>query len=146
MMQDLHKQCNSKGNERINGPFDFVDNVLYGYVCGLCSYVQLSENNIINHLKDEHQQLIPTTMMSTGNENVIEIPLLKSTQSGLCLEIANDDKNFPDLVQARERFSTLHQSSRYTLFEPVVISDNEDESSNDAPPDAIDLTLSDEEI
>ncbi|XP_055318277.1 uncharacterized protein LOC129576740 isoform X2 [Sitodiplosis mosellana] len=140
IMQDLHKQCNSKENERINGPFDFVDNVLYGYVCGLCSYVQLSETNITTHLKEEHQQLI------TGNENVIEITLLKITQPG-CLDFFNDDKNDAALVEAKERLSATHHPSRYQPFSPVVISDGDDESSNDGPQThTIDLTLSDEEI
>lgn len=137
-MQDLHKGCNSKNNARINGPYDFVDNVLYGYVCALCSYIQLSKKHVMTHLENEHQQLI------TGNENLIEITLLKSTQQG-CTDFLSDNKNDAALVQAKERMSTIHQPNRYQNFAPVVISDGEEESDNEGP-NTIDLTLSDEEI
>lgn len=137
-MQDLHKECNSKGNERINGPYDFVDNALFGYVCGLCSFVQLSKTRVITHLENEHQQLI------AGNDNIIEIMLLKSSK----VEFENDDKNDPNLVEAKERMSVIHQESRFQNFAPVVISDDEDDSDSGNQPNehTIDLTLSDEEI
>lgn len=141
-MQDLHKKCNSKGNERINGPFDFMDNVLYGYVCGLCSYVQLSKKNVIAHLENEHQQLI------TGNDNVIEIILLKSTQPTSLNFFTDDNKNDASLVKAKERMSIIHQPNRYQNFEPVIISDGDNDDSDDEQfkVQTIDLTLSDEEI
>lgn len=140
-MQDLHKKCNSKGNERINGPFDFMDNVLYGYVCGLCSYVQLSKKNVIAHLENEHQQLI-------DDDNVIEIILLKSTQPTSLNFLTDDNKNDASLVKAKERMSIIHQPSLYQNFEPVIISDGDNDDSDEGPSNmqTIDLTLSDEEI
>lgn len=144
MMQDLHKKCNSKGNERINGPYDFMDNVLYGYVCGLCNYVQLCKKNVVTHLENEHQQLI------TGNDNVIEIILLKSTQpTSLDFLTNTDNKNDDSLIKAKERMSVIHQPNRYQNFSPVIISDvDEEDSDNEAQfnVQTIDLTLSDEEI
>lgn len=141
MMQDLHKECNSKENERINGPYDFIDNVLYGYVCGLCSYVQLSKKNVVTHLENEHQQLVD------GNDNIIEIILLKSTQNA-CNDFLNDDKNDAALLQAKERVSSIQQPNRYQNYEPVIISDEENVSGDEMGgiTQPIDLTLSDEEI
>lgn len=137
-MQDLHKECNSKGNQRIDDQHDFVDNVLYGYVCALCSYVQLNKKHVITHLENEHQQLI------TEEENIVEIVLLKITQPTTA-DIPTDNKNEKTLVDAKQRISVIHQPNRYQNFSPVLIPDEDDEDEGVAHETTIDLTLSDDE-
>lgn len=134
-MHDLHKACNSKGNRRINGPHDFVDNVLYGYVCIKCKYIQLSKQNVMAHLENEHQQMIT----NESESNIVEFPLLKMTQS---MDLMSDDKNDKPLIEAKQRYSAIHHTSRYDNFEPVILSDDEPEPSVGV----IDLTLSDDDI
>ncbi|XP_031638528.1 uncharacterized protein LOC116350755 [Contarinia nasturtii] len=137
--QDLHKPCNSKGNHRINGPFDFVDNTLYGYVCTLCNYIQLTKKHIILHLENEHHQL------TTGDQNVIEIILLKTSQA--FVELLVDDKNDKELMAAKERISAIHQPNRFQNCSPVVISESDCEPEPESEHDnTIDLTLTDDEI
>lgn len=128
-------------NQRINGPHDFIDNILYGYVCALCNYVQLSKRNVFTHLENEHQQLI------NDEQNIIEIILLKSTQP--IADLLCDDKNDKALVEAKERISIIHQPNRYQDFAPVVISDGDDEDIQECSINhekTIDLTLSDDDI
>lgn len=135
IIQDLHKSCNSKNNERINGPHDFIDNVLYGYVCIKCNYIQLSKQKIVTHLENEHQQLIT----DESENNIAEIPLLKSFQSN---NFMSDDKNDMKLTEAKQRISIIHQSNRYENCEPVILSDDELEEVHITDM-TIDLTLSD---
>lgn len=138
-MQDLHKACNSNSNERINGPHAFVDNVLYGFVCGLpkCNYIQLSKKNLTAHLENKHQLI-------TGDGNIIEITLLKSVQP---TELFEDTKNNTSLVEAKQRISFNYQPNRYINFEPVEITDDDSDlemRANNAIA-SIDLTLSDDD-
>lgn len=133
IIQDLHKVCNSNSNERINGPHAFVDNVLYGFICGLpkCSYIQLSKKNLAAHLENEHQLI-------SGDEHIVEIPLLKSAQP---TDLAEDTKCSKSLVEAKERMS------RYINFEPVDITDDDSDFEMRVPNEyaSIDLTLSDDD-
>lgn len=134
--QDLHKECNSKGNTRINGPHDFIDNALYGHVCALCNYIQLSKKNVNRHLEHEHQQL-------SNDENVVEIILLKSSQP---LDLLIDDKNDKSLIEAKQRNSVIQSTwmNRYEDMDEPFIPDEEDGASG-SPPIIVDLTCSDDE-
>lgn len=75
IMQVLHKSCKSTSNERINGPYTFINNVLYGFVCRLqkCNYIQLSKKNLLAHLENMHHVL-------SDDKHMTEIILLKVTQ------------------------------------------------------------------
>lgn len=131
--QDLHKKCNSKNNPRINGPHDFNDNALYGYVCALCNYVQLSKNNVVTHLDRHHQQLF-------SEQNVIEIILLKISQP---LDFLMDDKNDKHLREAVLRQSVIQKADRFENAE--ILSDDENDVNAIEDIEEIDLTQTDDE-
>lgn len=134
IIDDLHKACNSINNERIN-QHDFEDNVLFGFVCVLCQYIQLKRDKLIAHLENDHQLL-----RTESEKNVDEIPLLKTSQS---LDFLMETKFDPSLVAAKQRVSVIHQTDRYEDYEPVVLSDDENIERGDI---TIDLTLSDDDI
>lgn len=131
--QDLHKKCSSKDNTRINGPHDFNDNALYGFVCALCNYVQLSKNNVIYHLEQHHQQIF-------SEENVIEIILLKISQP---LDFLMDDKNDENLREAVRRHSVIQKATRFDNAE--ILSDDENDVKATEEIEEIDLTQTDDE-
>lgn len=112
--------------------------MLYGYVCALCSYVQLSKKNVTTHSENEHQ------LLNTGDENITEIILLKSTQP---IDFLTDDKNQPDLVEAKQRVPAFQQPSRYDNFDPIEIPDDDESEPeiSDSIVATVDLTLSDDE-
>lgn len=94
IMQDLHKACNSTNNDRINGPYAFFDNALYGFVCGLpkCNYIQLSEKKLEEHLMNGHniirtkELIIEITLLKVGSVfPSIDLSLSKNTSSELII-------------------------------------------------------------
>lgn len=78
-------------NVRIN-THSFIDNVLYGYVCSLCKYVQLSKNNVIKHLQSEHQQI------NQIDENIVEVVLLKAELAKQCVSDVSQIDDMDDDV------------------------------------------------
>lgn len=74
LFDDLHKRCNSKNNIAINGPHEFKENKLYGYVCKLCNFVQLDKKNISKHIDNQHQAM-------QNEESVAEIFLINVTET-----------------------------------------------------------------
>lgn len=132
IVQDLHKACNSMNNVRINEPHAFIDNVLYGFACGLskCNYIQLSKESLANHLKNEHHTI-------PSDENIIEIILLKIVER---IDCSKDSNSNTSLNQAKQRWS------QYINYDTVESDDNlgfEISVSNDVA--LIDLTLSEDE-
>lgn len=131
--QDLHKKCNSVNNDRINTHV-FTDNVLYGYVCIQCKYIQLSKENVKVHLDREHQQI------NINDENIVEIKLLQSS-SKMYLMADLDSKLEKDLVEAKRRLEACQSAGGNQddlILDVPVDSDDDDEV-------LIDLTLSDVE-
>ncbi|XP_058456553.1 uncharacterized protein LOC131433950 [Malaya genurostris] len=51
--------CFGPSMEVIN-EFLFEENHIYGYMCRLCNYVQISRTKLIAHLKEEHNRMIAT--------------------------------------------------------------------------------------
>lgn len=138
LIQDLHKKCNSKNNERIN-THCFTDDCLYGYACVQCKYVQLTEENIKKHLDRDHQQINP------NDDNFREITLLKSS-SKLYMIDNGDSKLNKTLIDAKQNVSNLNtESSESNIFMTSINPGDSDSNSilgDDIP---IDLTLSDDE-
>lgn len=136
MSQDLHKKCNSMNNDRIN-THNFVDDVLYGYVCHLCKYIQLSKENVKKHLDREHQQI------NFNDENIVEIKLLRNSAKVYLMD-AIDSKFEKNLVEAKQRINPTDEVQHDDVFDMIDLPVNSDD---DAGEDVlIDLTLSDEDI
>lgn len=130
---DLHKKCNSLNNERVE-THSFIDNVLFGYACVQCKYIQLSKEKLRNHLDKEHQQI------NTNDEQILEIPLLK-TSTMYIEDTSNDDKlNDKQLMDAMQRVRETNAGSDENDdgIGPTVVAIDEDEPT-------IDLTLSDDD-
>lgn len=87
---------------------------MYGFVCVLCNYIQLSKKNVTRHLEHEHQQL-------STDENVIEIVLLKSSQP---VDFLIDDKNDKSLIEAKQRNSVIRSTYRYENLDPFIPDDD----------------------
>lgn len=121
-------------NDRIN-THSFVDNVLYGYVCMQCKYVQLSKENVKKHLDREHQQINP------NDENIVEIILLKSSAKMYLMD-AVDSKLEKNLVEAKQRVHEINQNDDDVITAIDVPISDDDDGDEIA---CIDLTLSDEE-
>lgn len=119
IFQDLHKACKSIGNERINGPYEFIDNVLYGFLCRRpnCNYVQLSKDNLVAHLQNEHQII-------ADDKDIIEITLLKCVQT----------------------ITSLCEEEQHTDDEAVKIIDDDEDFEMSISNRAVDLTLSDDDM
>lgn len=114
----------------------FIDNVLYGYVCVQCKYIQLSKENLRMHLDREHQQL------NQNDGQIIEITLLKSSSElKLCLMDIDDkfDKNLIDAKHRVQGASSVSEQNEAFIESTIDMTDDFD----DTP--MIDLTLSDED-
>lgn len=129
-MEDLHKVCKSKNNGRINGPYAFIDNVLYGFVCGLpkCNYIQLTAENLRTHLENSHHLI-------ADDEYIIEITLLKAVQP---TNLFKDNMNSESLMEAKEN------NSQYLNFEPIEVT-HSDLDLKMRVSNLIDLTLSEDD-
>lgn len=99
LFEDLHKRCNSRNNIPINGPHEFKENKLYGYVCKLCSFVQLDKKNIYNHIENQHQ-VMPI------EESIAEIFLINVTETAskpsdtdMSIQVDSDDEDVKPLVK-----------------------------------------------
>lgn len=141
LYQDIHKKCNSVNNDRIN-THDIVENVLYGYVCIQCKFIQLSKDNVKKHLDREHQQI------NFNDENIVEIKLLKIS-SNKYLFAAVDSKFEEELIKAKRLNEAIQDDKHDPDPDSIMIAhdmaDDMVDDSNDGDNVMIDLTLSDEE-
>lgn len=100
LFDDLHKRCNSQNNILINGPHEFTENKMYGYVCKLCNFVQLDKKNILKHIDSQHQAM-------PNEESIAEIFLINATETASdspdsdgiqFIEIDSDDEDNKSLI------------------------------------------------
>lgn len=97
-----------------------------------CKYIQLSKENVRDHLDREHQQIDP------NDESIVEITLLKSTAKMYLMD-AVDSKFEKNLVDAKQRVHESNLDDDLIGAVDVPISEDDDDV-------CIDLTLSDDDI
>lgn len=77
---NTHLKCGNTANEKIND-YKFDNEMLNAYECKVCNFTQLTEEHVINHLKNEHQineslSLFYEKICLLNIENLTEIELL----------------------------------------------------------------------
>lgn len=149
LITDLHKPCNSRNNKRLL-EHELKENKLFGYTCVKCNFTQLSRDNLIKHIDQQHQILSEKI-----DDYVLEILLLNFVEPE-----RSDDHNENELIDTKDT-SVLVEARRMSVPQftsirsPIIISDAEDDATdteitfneNDGSLDdnIVDLTLSDEE-
>ncbi|XP_053683290.1 uncharacterized protein LOC128733602 [Sabethes cyaneus] len=92
---DVH--CTGPAMEVIN-EFMFEGNHIYGYICRLCNFIQLSRSNLITHLKEEHDRHFTSHGILRFSILNYEPEDLNELDQSISNESVSTDISMPELV------------------------------------------------